>query len=261
MKEKFYVKNRYGLKIVGEVLKPSDPKGLAFVLHGLGGFKEQEHLLTLVSVLLENNYSVVNFDATNSFGESEGRYENATMQLHYEDLVDVTNWAQTQDWYLEPFVLVGHSLGGYAVARYAEDFPEKVKALFPFDLVVSGVLSHEALKNHEPEKLKTWESLGWKEEESKSRPGVVKRLPWSHMQERLKHNLLPNVSKLKMPILFVFGENDVPCPPKHGKFFYDALPETTLKEFHIIKGAPHTFRDKKHLDELRLIFSSWLGKI
>jgi hypothetical protein len=30
------------------------------------------------------------------------------------------------------------------------------------------------------------------------------------------------------------------------------------KEIHIIKGAPHTFREQKHLDEIKLIIKKWL---
>jgi predicted alpha/beta-fold hydrolase len=153
--EKFSINNRKGLKIVGNLSIPENPKGLAFTLHGLGGFKEQPHIMVLVETLLANNYIVVNFDATNSIGESDGKYEDATMQLHYEDLVDVVDWTKTQKWYQEPFVIAGHSLGGYAVARYAEDYPDQVKAVFPYAGVVSGEFSYKATEKFEPEKFKT----------------------------------------------------------------------------------------------------------
>lgn len=257
--ENFSIKNRKNLKIVGYVSTPKNPKGLAFVLHGLGGFKEQPHIIVLADTLLRNGYTVVNFDATNSVGESEGKYENATVQNHYEDLVDVVFWAKTQTWYQEPFLLAGHSLGGYAVARYAEDYPKEVKAIFPFALLVAGELNHEAHKMFEPEKFKLWKETGWKTEISKSKPGVIKKLPWSHMEERLKHDLRPEASKLTMPVLFVVGENDNPCPLSSQKALYDIVPGS--KEMHIISGAPHTFREEKHLKELEEIFSNWLIKL
>ena len=68
---------------------PKSPIGLSFVMHGLGGYKEELHIDLMANTLLENNYITINFDATNSKGESEGKYEDATMQIHYEDLVDV----------------------------------------------------------------------------------------------------------------------------------------------------------------------------
>lgn len=259
--EKFSITNRYGLEIVGEIRIPKNPIGCSFVIHGLGGFKEQPNTMAMVDTLFDNNYVVINFDATNSFGESGGKYENATMQLHYEDLVDVINWAKEQSWYREPFILAGHSLGGYAVARYAEDYPNEVKGVFPFALVVSGELSYKKNQQFKPEEFKNWKETGWKEEESKSKPGVIKRLPWSHMEERLKHDLLPNAYKLTMPILFVMGENDSSCPPEHQKVLFDALPEITEREFCIIQGAPHTFKEEHDLNELKTIFGNWIKNL
>ncbi len=259
MQIKVNIKNRKGENIVADLSTPENSKGLAFVLHGLGGFKEQPHILVIVETFLKNNYTVVNIDATNSFNESDGKYEDATMQNHYEDLVDVISWAKNQEWYIEPFILAGHSLGGYAVAQYAEDYPDKVRAVFPHALVVSGELSHQAHKKFESQKLKDWKETGWNERSSVSKPGLIKRLPYSHMEERLQHDLIPNVSKLSMPVLFVVGEKDEPCPPEHNKILYDLVPGP--KEIHIIPGAPHTFRDSEHLEQFKNILDNWLTKI
>ena len=259
--EKFEIKNRYGLKIVGEIRRPENPSGLVFVLHGLGGYKEQQNTVTVVDTFFTNNYIVINFDATNSVGESEGKYENATMQLHYEDLVDVISWGKNQDWYNEPFVLAGHSLGGYAVAKYSEDYPNEVKAVFPFALVVSGELSYEANKKYNSDSLGVWEKTGWREEFSNSKPGLLKRLPWSHMQERFKHDLIPLAHNITMPVLFVVGENDKSCPPDQEKMLYDALPGNTNNEFHVVHGASHTFRNQIDLDNLKEILDNWIKKL
>lgn len=54
--EKFEIKNRKGLKIVGEILTPKDFNSIAFVVHGLGGFKEQKHIKIIANTLFDNNY-------------------------------------------------------------------------------------------------------------------------------------------------------------------------------------------------------------
>ncbi|MFZ2072406.1 MAG: alpha/beta fold hydrolase [Minisyncoccia bacterium] len=259
--QKFYIKNRKGLNMVGNILVPENPKGLSFVLHGLGGFKEQLQIKALADTLFKNSFIVVNFDATNSIGESDGKYQDATMQNHYEDLVDVINWAETQSWCKEPFVLAGHSLGGYAVARYAEEFSKKVKAVFPFAAVFSGKDSFEASNKFNKEELKKWEETGWKIKIGRSKPGLEMKLPWSHMEERLKHDLKPNADKINMPILFVVGENDTSCPPDQQKKFFDLLSENTNKEFYIIKGMSHTPREEEYLNKLKEIFDNWLKRL
>lgn len=257
--DRFTIKNKKGLEIVGTLLLQSDPKGLAFTVHGLGGFKEQPHIMTLVNTLFENGYTVVNFDASNSIGESEGKYENATMQDHYEDLIDVINWAKSQQWYKEPFVMAGHSLGGYAVARYAEEHPKEIKGVFPYALVVSGDLSYKAAEMEDKGKLLNWQQTGWQERESTSKPGTKLRIPWSHMLERLKHDVRPQAGNLTMPVLLVVGSEDKSCTYGSQHLFYDLIPGD--KEIHIVPGAPHTFRDPNHLAELKAVFDRWLKRI
>lgn len=232
-------------------------QGLAFVMHGLGGFKEQPHIKTFARAFLDNGYTVVRFDTTNTFGESDGSYEDATTTNYYEDLEDIINWARTQSWYQEPFCLVGHSLGGICTALYAEKNSEKVKVLAPISTVVSGKLSIETPRHKEiyPE----WKRTGWRVTESNSKPGTVKRLKWSHVEDRLKYDLLPEVDKLTMPVLLIVGDQDDSTLPEHQKILYEALPGK--KEIHIIKNALHTFKDSVHLKEIYQIFDAWIKNL
>lgn len=256
---KQFIQSRNGKKISVLIEGEENTKGLAFIFHGLGGFKEQVHLQAFADVFLEKGFTVVRFDARNTFGESEGRYEEATVENYYEDLEDVINWAQLQPWYREPFALAGHSLGALCVALFAEAHPEKVIALAPISTVVSGRLRYDAETRLHPESLEAWERTGWREQLSESKPGIIKRLPWSYMEKTLTVDLLPNAGKLTMPILLIVGEKDSSTPPEHNQLFFDALPGP--KEMHIIANAPHTFRDPAQLQEIKEITSAWLEKI
>lgn len=249
------ITNRKGQKIA-IILEMAEPqKGLAFVMHGLGGFKEQPHIQMFADTFRESGFTVVRFDTTNTFGESDGNYENATITSYYEDLEDVIKWSRTQPWYQEPFVLAGHSLGGICTALYAERHPEEVLALAPISTVVSGKLSLETNERLRPDELKKWKETGWRETPSKSKPGLIKRLPWSHMEDRLKYDLLPEASKLTMPVLLIVGDADEHCTD--NRILFEALPGP--KEMHVIKGAPHTFKDPEHLEEIRNILLKWVG--
>lgn len=254
--EKLFIKNRKGQKIAVLVEKTKNQKGLAFVMHGLGGFKEQAHIQTFADAFRESGYTVLRFDTTNTYGESDGKYEDATTTNYYEDLEDIVQWAGTQVWYKEPFALAGHSLGGICTALFAERYPEKVKMLAPISTVVTGKLTLEAPK-HKGE-WKEWKETGWREYESETEPGRIKRLPWSHMEDRLRFDLLTEANKLTMPVLLIVGDQDDNTPPEQQRILYDALPGP--KELRIVKGAPHTFRDKKHLDEIKNIMSAWIKK-
>lgn len=252
-----FIKNRKGQNIATLFEQAIPQKGLAFVMHGLGGFKEQPHIQKYAKVFLENGYTVVRFDTTNTFGESDGAYQDATTTNYYEDLEDVIQWASTEGWYQEPSVFVGHSLGSLCVVLYAENNPGKVKALAPTSTVVSGKLS--AATNKYKAILDEWKRTGWREEPSESRPGVIKRLKWAEMEDRLRYDLLPNAPKLTMPVLLIVGDQDDSTPQEHQQLLYDKLPGK--RELHVIKGASHTFREQRHLKEIESIFDRWIKSL
>ncbi|MBI2609634.1 alpha/beta fold hydrolase [Candidatus Giovannonibacteria bacterium] len=257
MAYKDFFQNRHGQKICVLVEKSLPQKGLAFVMHGLGGFKEQPLIQAVAEAFLETGFTVVRFDSANTFGESEGNYEKATVTNYYEDLEDVIEWARKQGWYLEPFVLAGHSFGGFCTAFFAENHPEKVKALAPISAMVSGKLSMET--GYEKEIVSEWERTGWREEKSISKPGAIKRLPWSHVADRLRYDLLPKIANLKMPVLIVVGEKDKTTPLEHQKVLFEKI--AGKKEFHVIKGAHHTFLSEKDCAELKNLFEIWIQNL
>ncbi len=255
--QKLFIKNRKGQKMA--VLLEEGPGGApsAFVMHGLSGNKESPHIQTFAEAFLQNGFTVVRFDTRNTYGESEGNPEDETITEDFADLEDVISWASGQPWYREPFWLAGHSLGGICTALYAKKYPEKVAGLAPISTVVSWQLSAET-KGYAPERLTEWKRAGVRIEPSATRLGLMKRLKWSFVEDRMKYDLSPEVKKLTMPVLLIVGELDDGTPPKHQQLLFDALPGP--KEMHIIKGAKHTFIKPKHLAEIKTLFDRWIRK-
>ena len=250
---KIFIQNRDNKKLAVILEEAVNQKGVAFVMHGQGGFKEQPHIQTFADAFRENNFTVIRFDTRDTIGESEGKMEDATITGYYQDLEDVINWAKTQSWYIEPFWLTGHSLGGICVALYAENHPAMIKALAPISTVVSGKLSY---KTHDPKELEEWKRTGWSIRESQSKPGVIKKLKWANMEDKLQYDLLKKINNLTMPILMIVGDKDTSTPLKHQQILLENLPGK--KELHIIKGAPHTFKAPEHLKEIKNIFDKWI---
>jgi uncharacterized protein len=252
--EKITIQNRKGQKIVVLLEKYANPRGLAFVMHGLSGNKEQPQIRTVVEAFKEKGYTVVTFDTTNTFGESDGKYEDATVTSYYNDLEDVIIWSKLQPWYTQPYYLVGHSMGGFAVTLYTEKHPSEVKGLAPISTVVSGELSI----NFPDRKIvfDEWRRTGWRVEMSESTPGRIKKLPWSHMIDRLRYDVLPEAHKIVMPTLLIVGDKDDSTPYIHQLALYKEVKGP--KEIHIINGAQHTFTDPTHLAEIKHIFLNWI---
>jgi len=253
---KVYIPNRdhNEICVVVENPKTTNPK-VVFLMHGLSGRKEEAHLRAMAEAFLEDDYTVVSWDAVHTFGESKGgKFEDATITNYYADLEDVIEWGKTQSWYKEPFVLCGHSLGGISTALYAENHPELVRAVAPISTVVSGELSV---------KVKAASLAAWKRDGVQvtlSHDGKTeKRLKWSHIEDRLKYDLLKNAAKLTMPVLLIVGENDTTTPPSHQQMLFEVLPGK--KEIHVIDDALHSFYEPAEQQELKAIVKDWLKSI
>ncbi|MDP3986354.1 MAG: alpha/beta hydrolase [Candidatus Veblenbacteria bacterium] len=253
---KMIIKNRKEQKIVVVVEEGKLNRGLVFVMHGHGGYKEQSEVQTATHIFHTAGFSAVLFDTTNSYGESDGKFEDSTFTSAFHDLEDVIVWAKRQAFYREPFVLVGHSMGGMCVALYAEQHVSEVKGLALLAGTVSGPLSTQLYDKRE---LEEWKKIGIREFSSTTRPGLIHRLKWQYIEDRLKYDLLPEARRLVMPVLQVIGDQDRFVPAAHQKLLYDLLPGR--KELHVISGAGHNFSEPGKTEELRKILAAWVQNL
>lgn len=228
-------------------------KGLVILMHGLGGHKELPLLKTLSETFKNLGYATIRFDTTNSFGQSDGLFEDALTTNHYEDLEDVIAWARQQDFFKEPFILSGHSTGGLCTSIFAAKNPSAVKAIIPISTIVSGNLSYE----HYPDEfLNNWEKQGFLEW---TENGQNKKLKWNFVSDIKKHDILNHTDSLTMPTLIISGENDTDTPTKHHAILYDKLP--AQKEMKIIKGGEHHLDKPEHLKEIQEHIENWITKL
>lgn len=250
------IQNRYGLDVVIEHTRLPDEIGLAFLLHGLSGFKEQPHIRAMADAFHKKRISTVNIDATHSFNESDGNLIDATLTNHYHDLVDAIRWAEKQPWFQSPFYLAGHSLGSGALLHYASNYPDDVQAIAPTSTIVSGALWKSATAE---EKLQKWQQKGYYEKNSKGKPNAVGKVSWDLMQDAQQYDFTKQAKNLNMPALFLVRSEDETTPPAHQKILYKNWDGD--KVYHEIEGSAHTFRKASALVEIRSVFGSWLDKI
>lgn len=261
--ERFSIKNRHGLKLVIQVDAPDDPQDLVFIGHGRGGAMVQNHIQAFGQAFLENGFRVVYFDSTNSLGQSGGDLLNLTYDTYIGDLEDVIGWAKQQPWFQTPFSLCGQSMGAQAVAWYAEHHPEEIKYLAPIAPVVNFELWSKTMTL---EYLEKWQKDGFVAESSRTFPGVIGRTGWGLVESQKKYDLLPLADRLTMPVLFMVGEFDQPCPYENQKVLFDKIPSKN-KKFVKIAGAEHSFRNAQtqeygqEVQEAKQALSAWLRSL
>lgn len=250
--EKFFISNASGHNIAVILEKNNQPKGLVFIMHGLGANKDDCYMERFAKAFREKNFTVVRFDNRHSIGESQGNYYDATFTNAYQDLEDVIAWAKKQDWYREPFILVGHSLGAGCVLWYGANHQKEIAGIVPVATTISGA---QALVRFRKSDL----SIPFRLRKANNSFKLIKKLNWRQFRDDiLNYNILPEAYKFIMPFLMMVGDEDVHTPLEDQKQLYDLVPEP--KEIHIIKGAGHTFRSADHLDQAEEILKNWIDQ-
>lgn len=247
--EKLFIKNRHNKKISVIVEQAEKQKGLVFVMPGLGNIKEETNIQTYMSSFVDKGFTAVSFDVTDGVGESDGDYSKANFTGYYNDLVDVIEWSKKQKWYLEPFVLLGHSMGGGCILWYAYNNPDKLLGIAPLSTVIGG---HQTLAKFGREDLPAVKI-------DKDGNEIIKKLDWEPFKEDiLKYDIVIKAEELKMPTLMIVGSEDSGTPLEDQMKLFDKLPGA--KEIHTIAGAPHTFVEAGHLKEMKQIIQDWIAK-
>ena len=109
-----------GIALAGLHWPPSThpPAAAVVLVHGLAARKDHPHIAALAGRLQENSFEVLSYDAR-GHGASAGTYTLG--DLEHLDVESAAAWAGERG---VPTILVGASLGGVAVLRYACDHPE-----------------------------------------------------------------------------------------------------------------------------------------
>ncbi len=246
-----FIQNRKNQTICVLIETSQKQKGLVFIAHGLSGSKDEIHIKLFGESFKEKGFSVVWFDCTNTLGESDGNFENATTTNYYEDLEDVINWAKDQKWYQEPFWLCGHSLGGLNISKYAKENPNKVKGIIP----ASPTISANVIKRKSEHLVKKIDGVSWRFMPG-LKPNEIVKLRWDNFINDLeRYNLDDYLSKLKMPLLIMIGERE--------NYYLPPLKEICEKyniNLKIIKNAQHVYTGDEQFKEIKGFIYEFIDK-
>lgn len=175
-------------------------RGLVFFLHGNAG--NLETWTSGVDFYQKNNYDLFIFDYR-GYGKSTGKI-SSEKQLH-QDVMAAWKFIQSQ-YQDKPIAIYGRSLGTGLAIELAQHVDADLLTL------VSPFISMEKMAK------KSYPFI----------PSIVLRYPLRSDKK---------ITSIKIPTLFLHGDQDYFIPPSHSEFLYASMKKN--KAIHIIEGAGH----------------------
>ena len=219
---------------------------MAVIQHGLASNMNHVAVQSAKKAFLDNGYVVVSFDGRYSLGKGNNDVEKASLTSFNEDLKSVIKWTQTQMFYGEPFVIVGHSLGGASVIEYADNHPELVDALIPITPVINSKSWEKSCMTNMTDFCKEWKQKGTYEytDPDNHKKAII---PYSIIASCDNYDANNSAKKIKAKTLLVGAEKDIIIDPKDL--------QNLSKKFDngkaiIIKSADHNFSNEQNQSDL-----------
>ena len=222
------------LQIYEPLVKTNRPK-FAIVCHGITGYKEQDVILCATNTLINSGYRVITFDCRNSRGESYNNGQCATLTSMEEDLQTVINWAIKRYFYTEPFLLVGHSLGGAVVLDYAQKHVQAVSGLILLSTIFDGNEFLQNMKNYSSEFLYQLQNGGI----IRTRNKINCFLDDTFLKNLVLYDLYKDAKSLTMPVLMITGDKDTSSTAENNKRFHKYL--KCQNEFFVLSDCSHVY--------------------
>ncbi|WP_409433866.1 alpha/beta hydrolase [Litorimonas sp. RW-G-Af-16] len=120
--EKIEFKGAFGDVLSAKVDYPEgDVRSWVLFAHGFSIGKDLKPIRTISRALVENGYGMLRFDFT-GLGDSEGNFSDTNFTSNCDDLRAAAGFLR--DNFKAPCVLIGHSFGGTAALKVADEIPE-----------------------------------------------------------------------------------------------------------------------------------------
>ena len=120
--EKVTFKGAFGDNLSAKVDYPeTDVKSWVLFAHGFSIGKDLKPIRTISKTLVDQGYGMLRFDFT-GLGESDGDFSDTNFTSNCEDLRRAAGFLREN--FKAPCVMIGHSFGGTATLKVADEIPE-----------------------------------------------------------------------------------------------------------------------------------------
>ena len=251
----FYFKNRSNKKLSATIHIPDGrgPFPALVICHGFKRDKNQIIPLTLSRNLSVNKFVALRFDFENC-GQSEGSFENLTINQQIEDTYSALDYIEKVDFVDKSKIgLAGLSLGG-GIAISAAVNDKRVKTLVAFSPIMR--FSKIITKHFDEKGIEEWRKRGITQfyDQGRDRHWKLKN---SFLEDCLNTDATPLAEKITIPSLLIQGDMDQAVSLKDNIAFFERVKE---KEVLIVKNCDHQYRQIDGLHQAIQKATGWFIK-
>ena len=238
--------NQNGELLAARIELPLDqhPHSFALFAHCFTCTKNLNAVRNISRALTREGFGVMRFDFT-GLGESEGDFADTNFSGNVDDLVTAAEFLKAE--YKAPELLIGHSLGGAAVAFAAKEIAS-VAALCTIGGPSDPVHVIKTFDEHIGEINET----GKAEVRLQGRPFTIKK----QFVDDLRHQSACEVIRdLKKPILILHSPQDTIVGIGNAQTIYERAHHP--KSFVSLDGADHLLSNKRDSQYAGQVIAAW----
>ena len=222
--------NHVGEKLAGTMEEPAHPTGWGVVLgHCFTCSRHTRILSDISAAMADTGHIVLRFDFSGN-GQSEGDFSQSTYSKQITELGCATDYIRTAG--ASHVILAGHSMGG-TVALMAAALLKGIHGVIA--LSVGSTLLHPGRVLSEKEQTVLFKQ-GTVPFSSRGRDLT---LTTDFFEDAEGYDLPGSVSKIRCPVLLIYGGRDAMIEPDAGRILKDARPTNT--EVFTVDEADHMF--------------------
>lgn len=251
-KQRFALRNRYGLKIRGALWNYRGQDSVVLFVHGFGGFMAEPQYQALRVALVKRGYAVCTFDQTNSLGRSQKDPETMSYETYFADLMRMATWLRDTH-QVKQLHLVAHSLGGGMSVQLMGEGLAGVS--FRSATLINPLIRSEGTM------IAQGHPQNWKQAGQVTLKRLFKRLTITRkaMESMESFDVSAYAPSITTPLFFALGAYDSTIPPQQSRAFAQRVTSPVRVIEYPFLG--HTFfhaNALRHLDVVVYDIIDWI---
>lgn len=233
--------------LAGLLETPFEP-AIAFVLfaHCFTCGKDNAAASRISRALVARGFAVLRFDFT-GLGSSDGDFANTNFSSNVQDLVAAADFLRSR--YTAPSLLIGHSLGGTAVLKAAQQIPESRALVTIGSPANAGHVARQFACD-----MATIEEQGKAEVDLAGRKFTIKKAFVDDLQEQN----MEHIASLRKALLIFHSPLDMTVPISEAEALYRQAKHP--KSFISLDQADHLLSDKRDAEYVAGSIAAWAGR-